>query len=542
MLTDDQLVRRALSGDTAAFADLVRRHQGLVACICRKLMRDEHEALDMAQEAFVRAYANLFQLRDPDRFAEWLRRVAYTVCLNRLKKLAGEDVVELGALKDLESSGFADTRPGPDRQAESRELAKIVLDAIARLPADYRESLQLIYLEGASPAQAAGRLGLRAGCFRTRLSRARQLLRSELTGRWSVEAVSRTKQLRDWLPSRLSMPEETTMKLEYRETRKRLLRGDEEVTIRPMRREDIPAMRRFDQELTATLDEANAQSPPDSGLSTPGGPWSEDEWLLEHFNKYAKRGNVTLLAQDMRRRIVGFADLWVADEPPPFGRSLDVECIDYFREYFLAGLETVLLSEAEKVACAAGLPALDIGTNTCSGEYVSLRRFGLKVFYEYDNVLCRCATTPKTKRPRSRRVTPEAANLGGLIRAGHWSPTDFTFRSDLEETYLLELCWLRMRAVLELWRFEGGDSRPVPQNPPNKSELFVEPKALSSSKIMSDLLAECTAQAGEVGAKEIQLPSPSDLALDEEKLSVVKREFAFAWLRKQLCEKTTKTS
>jgi hypothetical protein len=461
-----------------------------------------------------------------------------------LKKLGREDVVELGALKDLESSGFADVRPGPDRQAESRELAKIVLDAIAGLPADYRESLQLVYLEGASPAEAAGRLGLRAGCFRTRLSRARTLLRSELAGYWPIEALSRSKQLRNWLPSKLSLPEETAMKLEYRETRRRLLRSDVEVTIRPMRREDIPAMRKFDQELTAILDEANAQKPPDSGLSTPGGPWSEDEWLLEHFNKYAKRGNITLLAQDKRRRIVGFADLWVADEPPPFGRSLDVECIDYFREHFLAGLETVLLSEAEKVARAAGLPALDIGTNTCSGEYVSLRRFGLKVFYEYDHVLCRCTRTPRARRPRSRKVTPEAANLSGLIRASHWAPTDFTFRSDLDdiETYILELSWPRMRALVELWRFERGDSRPVPENPPNKSELFVEPKALTSPGMMADILGECAALAGEVGAKEIQLPCPSDLALDEKKLNVVKREFAFAWLRKRLSEKMTKTS
>jgi hypothetical protein len=301
------------------------------------------------------------------------------------------------------------------------------------------------------------------------------------------------------------------MKLKYQKTKRPLLRGDEVVTIRPMTREDIRALRRFDHDLAAALKEANAQKPPDAELSTPGGPWSDDKWLLEHFNKYAERGDITLLANDDSGRIVGFADLWVADEPQPFGRSLNVECIDYFREYFLAGLETVLLAEAEKVAKAAGLPALDIGTNTCSGEYVSLRRFGLKVFYEYDHVLCRCRRPGKGRRPRKQRVAPEKANLAGLVRVSHWCPTDFTFRGEGESAYIVELAWPRTRAILELWRFEDGD-RPVPENPPNKSELFVEPKALASPRIMGDILAECAALAGEVRAEQIQLPCPSVLS------------------------------
>ena len=224
----------------------------------------------------------------------------------------------------------------------------------------------------------------------------------------------------------------------------------------------------------------------------------------------------------------------VADEPEPFGQSLDVECIDYFRQYYLAGLETVLLTEAEKVARAAGLAALDIGTNTCSGEYVSLRRSGLKVFYEYDHVQCRCG--PRTDPgPRRRARTPETADLTGLIRASHWSPTDFTFRGDDEATHLAELSWPDRRAIVELWHHQlGRDNCPVPENPPNRSELYVEPDALTSAQAMTEILAECAALAGELGAGQIQLPCPSELELDSAKIDVIDRQFAFAWLRKSL--------
>jgi hypothetical protein len=325
------------------------------------------------------------------------------------------------------------------------------------------------------------------------------------------------------------------MDLSYDATRQRLLRGDAEVTIRPMTRQDMPAVRRYDEELTAALAEYNANLPPGGITNDAGGPWADDDELREHFEKYAARGNLTLLAVEEGGRVVGFADLWAADEPEPFGRSLDVECIDYFREYYLAGLETVLLAEAEAVARAARLPTLDVGTNTCSGEYTSLRRFGLKVFYEYDDVLCRCAPPRPGPRPQRRMLTPGRTDLSGLIRVSHWAPTDFTFRADEERGYIAGLTWPDRRAVLELWRYEDGrDDVPVPPNVPNRAELYVQPEALFSPEAMGEVLAECAALAGEAGAREIPLPCPSEVAPDDADLEVLERRFAFAWLRKRL--------
>jgi len=307
----------------------------------------------------------------------------------------------------------------------------------------------------------------------------------------------------------------------------------ERINIRRMTRDDIPALRQFDDELTPTLDSVNAQYPPNGPVTIPGGPWADDAELAGHFEKYERHGGTILLAED-QGRVVGFADLWPADEPEPFGKSLDVECVDYFREYYLAGLELRLLAEAEKIAKAAGLPALDIGTNTSGGDYVSLRSFGLRVFYEYDDVVCSCGPASGI-RPQKNVVDVETADLSGLVRANHWSPTDFMFRGEGDASYLAELRWPDHRAVLELWHYvEGGKSAAVPPNPPNSCELFVPAKALESATMMSEILAECAAVAGELGADQIKLPWPSSMDAAPRNLDVIDRRFAFAWLRKRL--------
>ena len=524
-MTDDEAIRRLLAGETDAFGELIARYEGLVIAVCRDVLGDEHEALDAAQDAFVRAYVSLPQLRDPARLAAWLRRIASSVSLNRLNKRRPRP--DGNHLEQPDPTG------DPARHAQARELADAVMHSIARLPETYRDPARMFYLEDVPQAHIAERLGLRAGTVRTRLHRARELLRDELR-EWSpVEIMSRSKERRGGLPVSLAGKETTTMALQYERTNRRLLRGDEEVVIRPMRRDDVPAVRRFDSELSA--EEWNANISPDGSTTSPGGPWSDDAWLLDHFNKYEAAGNVTLIAEDAAGRVVGFADLWAADEPEPFGRSLDVQCIDYFRDFYLMGMETVLLAEAETVARAAGLPALDIGTNTSGGEYMSLRRFGLRVFYEYDNVRCRYGTPPDAPRPERRMLAPAAVDLGGLVRVFHFAPSDFTFYVDEERAWIAELRWPAHRAVLELYGPEDGNmALPVPANAPERAALWAEPAVLDSTEMMSDVLAECAALAGEAGAEEIRLPCPSDTELDESKVDVIDRAFAFAWMRKAL--------
>jgi len=531
MRSDAELVWQVRSGHREAFGVLIARYEARVYAYCRQLLDNSHEAQDATQDAFLRAYSSLHQLERPDRFAGWLRQITFSICINRLKTRRPRTEADFGHLDGMSWPDLPDVSPGPAEEAQRRELKETILKAIDTLPPAYRDPIRMSYLQHASRAEIAESLGLTPAAVSTRLFRARKLLKEEILSFSPVELMTRSKERRRWLPSNLT-GKETAVALLYQTTTRRLLRGDAGVSIRAMTREDIPALRKYDQELTAQLDAANAQVPP-GRESHPGGPWADDEWLAEHFDKYAKRGNITLLAEDNSGKIVGFADLWVAREPAPFGTSLDVECIDYFREYYYLGLENVLLEEAEKVARAAGLPALDIGTNTSSGDYPSLRRLGMKVFYEYDNVCCRCQPAATTPALKHRVLKPEDVDLTGLIKVSHWSPTDFTFR---DEGWIAELIWDSHRAVLELWCHDPGSiyDLPVPEHAPTHSELYAEPQALSSPSQMSIILSKCASLAGELGAREIPLPCPSDLDVDPSQLDAISRDFAFAWMRKRL--------
>lgn len=504
------LVRRAQEGDHEAFEKLVRDLEGVARRYARAILGDVDLADDAVQEAFVQAYLSLPKLNEPAAFPVWLRAIVHHSA-HRLIRGKRAVVVPLD-----EAVGIASDAPSPHEQVEQREMARSVLDAVRALPEAEREVARLFYFEGRSQREIAGLLGLPATTVNNRLHTSRKRLRQLLD---PAEGVGRREQRR---PAK-----ERRMVLTHSRTTRKLLEGEGQVTIRRMVEADIPAMRRLDGEITASLDFTNAQSPPGRG-STPGGPWSDDAWLREHFLKYERSGNLTLLAEDESGRAVGFADLWTAREPQPFGDSLDVECIDYLWEYHALGLEAVLLEEAEKVARAAGLPALDIGTNTSSGDYPWLRRLGLRIFYEYDRAWT-VTVVSAGHLPSYREIPPDQVSTSGLLRVGHWAPSDFDFAHEPGRPRVHEFQVEGRRVVADFWRlWEPGQERPV------DCELFAPPEALSSPELMSRILAATAALAGELGAEEIPLPIPVDMAVDPALVAFTRREFAYAWMRKRL--------
>ncbi len=536
------LIEQALAGNATAYGSLVRRYRPYAVGYARSLLHDAHWAEDAAQEAFLEAYACLPNIREPQAFPEWLKRIVFKHCdrLIRRRHIPTEPLESL-----------AESTPGPTTDAATHELRETIKAAFDGLPESERTAASLFYLDGHSYQEISTFLKIPVSTVNNRLHASRKRLRSQLSEvaqLWGVRQTSRTKEKRLWLPENL-LGRDMNMILEHEETCRNMLRGDAQVRIRAMRRDDIPALRWFDDELNAQLAAANAQIPPGGAESVPGGPWVRDDWLTLHFEKYAQRGNMTLLAEDTSGRIVGFADLWVAREPEPFGLSLNVECIDYFRAYYYQGLETVLLDEAESVARAAGLTALDIGSNTASGDYPSLRRFGLKVVYEYDMLGCRCSNAHRHSRLPHGQVTSANADLADLLKVSHWCPTDFTFREAMDGAWvddmkgdpeqqlafsaIHEIAWEENRALLELWWDDEESPAPSPWSP-NNAELYVTPAVMKSVPQFSALLRECACLAAEVGAQEILLPCPSDLVPDSEYVTVENREFAFAWFRKDL--------
>ena len=165
--TDQQLVVRARQGEQKAFGELVDRYRDMVYGLGYHLTGDFEAARDLAQEAFVQAFVKLNQLREPCKFAGWLRKIATNVQRAQRRRRQVSTVALEAA------SQAADAAP----PSETRLMVREALD---RLRAPERLALTLAYVNGYSQAEIAGFLGVRTETVKTRLARARQHLRTEV--------------------------------------------------------------------------------------------------------------------------------------------------------------------------------------------------------------------------------------------------------------------------------------------------------------------------------------------------------------------------
>ena len=169
-----ELVRAAQRGNLAAFAELVRRYQGMAIAYAYAQLRDLHLAQDAAQEAFVAAYFGLGQLDEPAAFPGWLRTVVRTQC-HRMTRRRRVEAVPLERAGDLAAEADA-----PDGRAEQSEARGHVLRAVADLPRAHREVLTLYYLREYSHREIAEFLGVPATTVNARLAAARGALRARI--------------------------------------------------------------------------------------------------------------------------------------------------------------------------------------------------------------------------------------------------------------------------------------------------------------------------------------------------------------------------
>src|SRR5437762_6840534 len=176
-LTDIEIVRRIVAGETALFEIIMRRYNQRVYRAIRAIVRDEHEAEDAMQQAYVNAYAHLHQFAERSSFITWLTRIAINEALARVKpralQLAGD--IDETLMNKLESK-----TPDPEQQAAASEMRRVVENEIAALPPHYRAVLMLREVEGLSTAETAECLDLNEDAVKQRLHRARTMLRDNL--------------------------------------------------------------------------------------------------------------------------------------------------------------------------------------------------------------------------------------------------------------------------------------------------------------------------------------------------------------------------
>ena len=178
--TDEDVVQRILAGETTLLEVLMRRHNERVYRAARAILRDEREAEDVIQEAYVSAYTHLRQFDARAKFSTWLTRIAVNEALARAKRRGRYDLLDDAALETVMPTN---TAPDPERQAFGRELGALIEAAIDRLGDGYREVFMLRQVEGMSTAETADVLGLSEDVVKTRFSRARHALQRDLLQR-----------------------------------------------------------------------------------------------------------------------------------------------------------------------------------------------------------------------------------------------------------------------------------------------------------------------------------------------------------------------
>jgi RNA polymerase sigma-70 factor, ECF subfamily len=185
--SDADTIQQVLDGNTAMFELLMRRYNERVYRAARSIVRDEQEAEDVMQQAYVNAFTHLRQFNGSAQFSTWLTKIAINEALARVRRRGRYEAFD-DDLSNVEPFMSSNPAPSPERQAFAGELRGLLESAIDTLPDGMREVFVLRDVEGLSTFEVAESLGVSEDVVKTRLSRGRAALRRELLERTGATA------------------------------------------------------------------------------------------------------------------------------------------------------------------------------------------------------------------------------------------------------------------------------------------------------------------------------------------------------------------
>ena len=185
--TDTDVIRQVLDGNTPMFELLMRRYNERVYRAARSIVRDEQEAEDVMQQAYVNAFTHLRQFNGSAQFSTWLTRIAVNEALARVRRRGRYEAFD-DESSNVEPFMAISTGQNPERQAFAGELRDLLEWAIDTLPDGMREVFMLREVEGLSTAEVAESLGVSEDVVKQRLSRGRAALRRVLLERTGASA------------------------------------------------------------------------------------------------------------------------------------------------------------------------------------------------------------------------------------------------------------------------------------------------------------------------------------------------------------------
>ena len=181
---DEELVALVRRGEREAFRDIMQRYNRRLYRVARGVLRDDAEAEDVVQEAYVRAYAALGEFRGESGLATWLTRIVLNEAMGRLRRRRPSE--DLDALDTMPDRSRVVMFPGvnsmddPEAAAARAEVRRLLERAVDELPDPYRLVFILRDIDDMSIEETATQLGIRPETVKTRLHRARRLLRERL--------------------------------------------------------------------------------------------------------------------------------------------------------------------------------------------------------------------------------------------------------------------------------------------------------------------------------------------------------------------------
>ena len=180
-MTDGDLVRQCLAGQTDAYEHLVQQWAARILAVCHARVGRADVAEELAQETLFRGYKALASLAEPDKFGPWIAGIATRVCLDWLKASERKTVPMSALGGDRSANDLIDRRQEQRAAAagDEEDVARLMQE-VERLPEKHREALMLYYYEDCTYDELAKLLGVSAATVNARLTQARQMLRERL--------------------------------------------------------------------------------------------------------------------------------------------------------------------------------------------------------------------------------------------------------------------------------------------------------------------------------------------------------------------------
>ncbi len=192
-LSDEDVMERCGMGSEAGFRVLVQRYRSRIMNLVCRFINDRDRAEEISQEVFLRVFRNRERYRKSGKFSTWIFTIAVNLTKNEIRsRVRHRGTFSLDALEE-ESGGqgatFPDSKALPDEDLNAYEIGEKVAEALRKIPARYREAVVLRDVEGLSYEEVGQILRIPGGTVRSRINRARLMLKERLKPHLSLEDV-----------------------------------------------------------------------------------------------------------------------------------------------------------------------------------------------------------------------------------------------------------------------------------------------------------------------------------------------------------------